>query len=1220
VANILGTEGDDNITGTAGDDLIELGPGRDIAHGGDGDDIVGGFQGDDELYGDAGDDLLDGQSGSDRLFGGDGNDYLWSDDNDGVDYVAGGRGNDRYIAESVDVLIELAGEGYDIVERFYYAGPRDGLYVMPDNIEEWHLTSNGLVGDFSYRIQANSSDNLILGFENIENIHGGGGNDSIYGFNAEDLLWGDEGDDYLNGGEHDDQLFGGVGDDRLAGESGNDLLEGGDGNDFLDGGSGNNVLRGDAGNDIFGRVDWGMNGIAIARGVDQMYGLSGNDTYYVDHADDQIFEEGTGVDSVVLFPWGQTTYVLAATLENLSVRDVPGFNGPLNLTGNALANAMFGNSGSNQISGLGGDDILRGEGGDDLLLGGDGDDILAGGVGDDRIEGGAGNDSIFGNAPGSGVTADGLNVLLGGAGDDIINGGAGDDLIVGGAGADYMEGNEGVDTVSYADSSEGVRIAIGGAGSGGDAQGDTLSSIEIVIGSAFADTIYAPGPQTTQIDGGDGNDRLYSTGSAITLRGGAGDDTLSGLIGGTNTQGAVLDGGDGNDLLISGSAADDIRGGAGIDTVSYDNTSVGVTVDLSTGTGSGGAAQGDTFTSIENVFGTGSNDVLIGNDEANILGGDTLTSGAGNDRLSGRGGNDVLLGHYGDDILDGGTGDDVLNGGVNNDTLDGGEGLDTAVFAGPRSAYTITTVNGVTTVSSGPQLEGTDTLVNVEWLRFSDQVVAVNPINGTAAADRLSGGAGSDVIYGFAGNDLLTGGAGSDFLDGGDGVDTAVYIGIRRQYGTVNATTVSGGPEGGADTLSSIENIRFVDGMVTYDVDSASAQVMRLYQAALGRVHDQSGLEGQAAWITAGTISLLSLANAFVSSAEFQSRFGALTNQAFVEQLYQFSLHRNGDAAGVQNWVNALNAGMSRGQVVLEFSESQEHRNLTASTLAQGLWASDAQALIVARLYDATFDRLPDAGGLTNWVNNLKAGVGLTDIAAAFAGSAEFQQRYGALSNQAFIEQLYRFCLNRDGDAAGVQNWVNNLNAGLSRAQVLLEFSESAEHVMLTAPNMLGGIRTVDYNADAVVTDDAAKGVGDAQTLPALTLPGDHAADAGHDAAQTLPMLTVDGQDDAGAGTTASAKLAQPLVLPQTVLDTPGHKRGAERPLVLSHEDDAFVMPDLDADLTPLVLPADDLPLVLPRDGEIVLHVEPRMELYLDPGLDHPAWLKADDNGHHLLN
>jgi Ca2+-binding RTX toxin-like protein len=110
---------------------------------------------------------------------------------------------------------------------------------------------------------------------------------------------------------------------------------------------------------------------------------------------------------------------------------------------------------------------------------------------------------------------------------------------------------------------------------------------------------------------------------------------------------------------------------AGIDTVFYGDSTAGVGVNLATGRGVGGSAEGDTLISIENVFGSNFNDTLTG------------TSGA--NQLHGQDGNDVIKGGGGDDFLDGGTGNDILVSDIfGHSTLDGGAGDDT--FKGSGAA------------------------------------------------------------------------------------------------------------------------------------------------------------------------------------------------------------------------------------------------------------------------------------------------------------------------------------------------------------------------------------------------------------------------------------------------------------------------------------------------------------------------------------------------------
>jgi Ca2+-binding RTX toxin-like protein len=242
------------------------------------------------------------------------------------------------------------------------------------------------------------------------------------------------------------------------------------------------------------------------------------------------------------------------------------------------------------VNGLGGNDVLHGMGAIDALNGGIGNDVLIGRGGNDTLDGGAGNDTLLG--------------------------GAGNDTLLGGAGADALTGGTGTDTATYKSSSAAVNVNLKtGVASGGHAVGDTFSSIENLVGSAFNDTLTGSSANNT-ISGGDGND---------TLSGANGNDTLLG--------------GAGNDALLGGAGADVQNGGAGFDTVSYRFSNAAVTIDLPGQTATGGDAESDSFSSIEKIIGSNFDDTLLGNGQANSFNG-----GAGDDTLRGGGGNDFLAG------------------------------------------------------------------------------------------------------------------------------------------------------------------------------------------------------------------------------------------------------------------------------------------------------------------------------------------------------------------------------------------------------------------------------------------------------------------------------------------------------------------------------------------------------------------------------------------------
>ncbi|MBL8335356.1 MAG: calcium-binding protein, partial [Rhodoferax sp.] len=373
--------------------------------------------------------------------------------------------------------------------------------------------------------------------------------------------------------------------------------------------------------------------------------------------------------------------------------------------------------------------LVDGQGGQDALwnieglIGSAFNDLLAGGNGAESFIGGAGNDGMYA--------------------------GGGNDTLYGGVGNDTMDGGNGFDIVSYAAATSGVTAELWRSFALNDGQGgqDALWNIEGLIGSAQND-LLAGSANGEMFDGGAGNDGIYSAGGNDTLIGGAGNDTLD--------------------------------GGAANDTVDYSGAAGPVTAELwrsfALNDGQGGQ---DALWNIENLIGSGFNDLLAGGANA-----ESFVGGAGNDGIYAAGGNDTLTG------------------GLGNDTLDGGAAFDTVDYSGATGPVTAELWRSFA-LNDGQG--GQDALWNIEAVigsGFNDLLAGGNN------AELLVGGAGNDGLYAAGGNDTLVGGAGNDTLDGGAAEDFADYSAATGPVTAIlwrSLATADG--FGGQDALWNIEHV-----------------------------------------------------------------------------------------------------------------------------------------------------------------------------------------------------------------------------------------------------------------------------------------------------------------------------------------------------------------------------------------------------------------------------
>jgi Ca2+-binding RTX toxin-like protein len=507
-------------------------------------------------------------------------------------------------------------------------------------------------------------------------------------------------DDVVSGTVAGNILFGAAGDDEIFGLSGNDVLGGGAGTDFVLGGGGDDtyILSRGSGAEYIRDFDTDIE-IESSQfvvgyiGDDPFYGTTteltfdlidaGDDTLELGsdiilddiilelRGDDLVVGVGGGIDQAGLLDdvvdWAYITdWANAFTrVETLRLADETeidlggitiGSSTSDTYVGDGLANTYWGNAGDDNLSGGGGDDVLVGGDGMDVLDGGDGADRLWGGYGDDQLSGGLDEDH-----------------LIGGYGNDVLEGNEGDDILEATAGLNALSGGDGNDTIFGGFEFDYLA---------GDAGDDALYA-------GMGDDVVFGGEGRDAVSGGFGNDLLFGDDGDDFVDGEYGNDLLSGGAGDD-----ILVGGTGNDVIQGGSGADNIEGGTGNDTLVYDSSLTNVSVNLLTGTATGGDAEGDTFSGIENLVGSYFFDTLTG-----------------------------------DDV------DNILFGSEGNDTLDGSAGTDAAGFAGNLADYTITgdaTSATVTDNNIADGDEGTDTLTSIEQLQFADQSVFIDGTNNAA--------------------------------------------------------------------------------------------------------------------------------------------------------------------------------------------------------------------------------------------------------------------------------------------------------------------------------------------------------------------------------------------------------------------------------------------------------------------------------------------------------
>jgi len=783
----------------------------------------------------------------------------------------------------------------------------------------------------------------------------------------------------------------------------------------LDGGDGNDTLISGA-------------------GADNLIGGLGDDFYTINDAADTVTEaSGAGIDTVNT---SLATYTLPANVENGRVMSA----GAATLIGNDLNNILYAGTGNNTLDGAAGTDTA----------------VYAGTQASFKVE----KTSINGGYTLTSIANPALVYTLlnietlqfsdgsitpassfigtiapttGGAGTATT----GNDILIGTTNADTLAGLAGNDTYTVNHSGDVIT----------EQPNEGTDKVESSI------TYTLPANVENLILTGTGN--INGTGNAL-------DNSITG-----NSGANILDGGNGGNDILTGGAGNDtyLFGiGSGQDTIVDYDTTVGNLDIVQLGSGVLPTTLTVTRSSTDlylSIAGT-TDKLTVSNwflndaykiEQVKFVDG-TIWDVAKLTTLA-----NIQVATAGDDYFIGTTNADNFAGLAGNDT------------------YIVDNIGDTVTENLN---EGTDTVlssitytlpVNVENLTLT----GIADINGTGndLNNSLIGNAGANNLNGGLGDDILNGGAGNDILNGGDGTDTAVYAGTLADF-TVRKTGVGAytitsklGTPLYVDTLSNIETLKFADTTLTPVstfvglIDNTTPVVIPpVIPPIIPPVTppidppvnppvtppiDPPVTPPVTPPITPPvippnigiTVTGDSANNTLTGTSGNDTINGmeGIDSVVYTGKLANYSLTRTVADLTVKDNVGNNGTDVLTNVEKVYFSDAVV--NLTIQSKATTIPVADLHRL--EELYVGFFQRMPDADGLEYWIDQVKAGQSLNQIADNFYNAGvqySAQTGYSAtMTSTDFIKVVYNNVLGRVGDAAPTANeiafWDGPLASGL---------------------------------------------------------------------------------------------------------------------------------------------------------------------------------------------
>ena len=225
--------------------------------------------------------------------------------------------------------------------------------------------------------------------------------------------------------------------------------------------------------------------------------------------------------------------------------------------------------------------------------------------------------------------------------------------------------------------------------------------------------------------------------------------------------------------------------------------------------------------------------------------------------------------------------------------------------------------------------------------------------------------------------------------------------------------------------------------------------VSRMYTVALGRAAEEAGLNDWTSRLLNHEVDGAGIADGFIMSDEFKNK--NVPDRDYVDILYRTFFDREADEGGRTTWMEALAAGSARAYVLAGFVNSVEFDNLCAEYgIARGEMRENGEPInpgirrFVERCYLKVLGREGEKAGVDDWIGWIVRGEQTPESAAKlFFFSDEYLNKH--TSDEKFVETLYQTFMDRASDPVGKADWMGHLAGGMSREEVLEGFSRSVE-------------------------------------------------------------------------------------------------------------------------------------------------------------------------------